>query len=87
MALRDETKACPVCNAVTFADMPTCFNCMHSFAEDERPEPKTQNEAVREGGPPKTCTGVGGEGCLLGEFLVQFEGFLREFVVDRKVDV
>lgn len=60
---------------------------MHSFAEDERPEPKTQNEAECEAGPPKACEGVGGEGCLLGEFLVQFEGFLREFVVDRKVDV
>lgn len=87
MALRDETKSCPVCNAVTFADMPTCFNCMHSFADDERTEPKTRSEAVCEIEPPEACVGTGGEGCLLGEFLVQFERFLREFVVDRKIDV
>lgn len=28
-----------------------------------------------------------GEACLLGEFLVEFEGFLRDFLVDGKVDV
>lgn len=87
MALRDEIKACPVCNAMTFADMPTCFNCMHSFEGEEPAKPTVQAEGADGCGKRPSCRDVDGEGCLLGEFLVQFEGFLREFVVDRKVDV
>lgn len=87
MGLRDETKTCPVCNAVTFADMPTCFNCMHSFEAGEHPEPVVRGENDGEDVASKACARAGGEGCLFGEFLVQLEGFLRDFLVDRKVDV
>lgn len=30
-----EMKVCPVCGARSFADMDTCFNCLHAFSQDD----------------------------------------------------
>ena len=134
MALRNETKTCPVCNAAVFADMDTCFNCMHRFEGKEAVGAHAAGGACTDGAvkisgevlqgilgrsdarggvveaTPRAAEGVAcrtpaavrapceedapeealrrrGQACLLGEFLVEFEGFLRNFLVDRKVDV
>lgn len=73
-----------MCSAAVFADMDTCFNCMYRFGSNEALEaapPAEEDPAARKLAERR------GEACLLGEFLVEFEGFLRDFLVDRKVDV
>lgn len=146
MVLRSETKTCPVCSAAVFADMDTCFNCMHRFGGEGASEPTQAVDACRGGCGSGACTDGAvkisgealqdlldrtgacevaavdatsesiaaqtascsmhasavtpgeesipdemterrGQACLLGEFLVQFEGFLRDFLVDGDVDV
>ena len=99
MGVRIDSKVCPVCNATVFLDMDTCYNCMHSFAADDGNDDTTLVQ--KEGKPsadmafcaketPAQAGAVGGgamvEG-LFGEFLVELEGFLRDFLVNRKIDI
>jgi hypothetical protein len=74
-------KKCPVCGVGVFSDMDTCYNCMYkfseySFAEEVRPSAVLGCEAAE-----------GDNGCLFNEFLVEFERFLVEFIVNRRVDL
>lgn len=101
MGQRSETKKCPVCSAAVFADMDTCFNCMYRFGSNERLEagvavmdvmevPDLQEPDLSEpdaSALPKASCARHGEMCQLREFLVEFEGFLREFLLNREVDV
>lgn len=115
-------KTCPVCKEKLFADMDTCFNCMHRFgldgdaevgsdealdideprelvgeysregatgrtdtpnAEAQRPFQEKPLEAERE----KEGSREEGSGGILVELLVEFDGFLRQFLLKRGIDV
>lgn len=69
--------------------MDTCYNCMYRFGSNEQLESAPKVAATAQAVPPPQAqtSAKGAEGCLLGEFLVELEGFLREFLVNRKVDV
>ncbi len=81
-----ELKVCPVCRTNVFADMGTCYNCMYKFGTNEKLE-----NAQGECGPVECaqaeCLPGVAEECLLGHFLVEFEGFLRGFLADRQIGV
>ena len=129
MGLRSEIKRCPVCKEATFADMGTCFNCMHVFGKNdgasEPVAPIPHLEEIRISSEPAVLEPVDADvdepvempasgpmgtteaepnarervqrrvrlasrvapSCLFDEFLVEFEGFLRDFLLDRKVDL
>ena len=51
-----EMKVCPVCGARCFADMDTCFNCLHSFSRDaETVEEEEGGHRHREGEAAGLC--------------------------------
>ena len=98
MGLRIDSKTCPVCHSTVFMDMDTCYNCMHSFADDSE---EGIAPIVKDDGPsadmpsfaketPAQAGAVSGDAMaesLFGEFLVELEGFLRDFLVNRKIDI
>ncbi len=43
-------KECPVCKARCFADMPVCYNCLHSFGTSERQDAAKTAERGADGG-------------------------------------
>lgn len=43
-------KECPVCKARCFADMPVCYNCLHSFGSSERQDAAKVAERGADGG-------------------------------------
>lgn len=89
-------KLCPVCATTVFGDMDTCYNCMYRFGSNEEleecvaassPEPAA---TVAPGGPAEPVGPLPGNAedrVLFAEFLVELEGFLRQFLADRVVDV
>lgn len=75
-----------------FDDMDTCYNCMYRFGSNEKLE---ESVAADGAGSPRaagssdasaapTTADVAADG-LLAEFLVELEGFLRQFLADRLV--
>lgn len=45
-------KTCPICGAICFADMDTCFGCLHQFSENENttaPVPSSVDQAEQRG--------------------------------------
>lgn len=51
-----EMKVCPVCGARCFADMDTCFNCLHLFSRDaETVEEAKEDRRHREGEAAGLC--------------------------------
>jgi hypothetical protein len=79
-AVSFEIKKCPVCGAGVFSDMHTCFNCMHKFEE---------GDLIYKNQAPEVCAceTTGAQDCLFNEFLVEFERFLVEFLVNRRVNL
>ena len=43
-------KECPVCKARCFADMPVCYNCLHSFGSSEQQDAAKTAERGADGG-------------------------------------
>lgn len=73
----NELKRCPVCKANVFSDMDICYNCMYRFGSNL--------EIERSAMSAKDV--YAGEEVLLSQFLVEFERFLSNFLLDRLVDV
>lgn len=94
------TKECPHCHANAFSDMDTCFNCMYSFVDgtinDEcEEEVITYTEGSELIDEQKKCAPKGAqcsqirgeEQILLDSFLVEFHGFLGEFLLHRGIEI
>lgn len=87
-------KRCPICKTTLFDDMPTCFGCMYQFGSKPELELRLTQEAACDAAAPhaetgalKGCAANAPEGCLLGEFLEKFERFMRDFLVDARIQV
>lgn len=101
-ASKMEVKVCPVCESQVFADMSRCYNCMYEFGCDPD-EPDLVIEPWRTKGiepcrgkesePDSAEDGLGKPQAafetdeLLGKFLVEFHGFLGQFLLDSKVHI
>ncbi len=83
-------KSCPVCKTTLFEDMDTCYGCMYRFGSSPELEEKAlssgQGDSGGESNKQPSCQ-LGGKGCLFSDFLVEFERFLRDFLVNRAVQV
>ena len=91
MASLSEMKQCPVCATAVFGDMDTCYNCMYRFGSNEELE-ASRAAAARDDAGPAALPGASrselrGDGALLAQFLVEFDGFLRQFLAHRVVGV
>lgn len=62
-------KECPVCKARCFADMPVCYNCLHSFGTSERQDAAKTAERGTDGGMDRWA----GPGADMGGWQEQVE--------------
>lgn len=74
-------KQCPVCKTNVFSDMDTCYGCMYKFGSNTELEEKAES-AKKESLLPSNS-----EESLFGHFLIEYEGFLRDFLVNSKIKV
>ncbi len=79
-------KRCPVCKTTLFDDMETCYGCMYQFGSNPNLEAKADAEAALSGRAVEKAEQEAGE-CLFNHFLVDFERFLRDFLVYRHVEI
>jgi hypothetical protein len=83
-------KKCPVCGATLFDDAKICYGCMYEFGSDSELEIKKRNSQnpildqtiATDDSEEKSATND-----LFCEFLVEFHGFLGDFLFDRKIEV
>lgn len=87
-------RICPVCKTKVFTDMDTCFNCMYRFGSEPALEHKVDNQAdtILDGKTANSSKGECGrpfatDDALFREFLVKFESFLGDFLLDSEIGV
>lgn len=72
------TKECPVCHALCFDDMQTCYGCLHNFAADDGCLDRKKERLSENGMASKN--GIGSEGGVgpkggVSDDLAQHEGY------------
>ncbi len=86
-------KQCPVCNTSIFDDMDVCYGCMYQFDNKPCSVEFANAEQANSSSTSMHCaehiekTSETNTSSLLEHFLVEFERFLRDFLVNRAIQI